>query len=686
MSTSTVSGVAYPKTSGSITVPVVGKIYGMVDHELNIYWPSLINGYKSYGFRPTTSITTKLIRNGLRINVASPASSPTIVDVSALATKEKVASIPMQIEIIQIPTGTIKVMPVGDSLTAGADVSNRMGTIATAAGFTITGIGTQGTPPNYEAYGGWSWSSFAGSGSPFWFSGALNFTSYFSSVGDTPDIVTWALGTNDVFDAISYKEMDSAIAAAKSQAIVSIGLAYTLINSLKLSHPSIYNIIYLPTVGTYGPSGFGDHYEGDEQAQHIYHASMHAFRKAFYDEFSGKESDGIYVAELGMLVDPEFGASLSNVTVSSYNAATTNEPTDGLHFGTPGKVEMSAAMLPAICAVRAAQQYAGVNRIATFSTASPYFRAWEYDANVLTEKDITTWEPSVAPGTYNSSVNGGFASPANTSVSCGQFLSGAWVVDPSGDRPARTLTPLSTEVHPSGLFVVDGITGSPYIRINKRSSIGGAWSTVDTTGFPMPTARVYSLKFNNDGTKLAMGKHVTGNDIVCDFNSSTGALSNMIILPNQLPGAIIGTAWNSDGTALCLVSGNTPYFIVYSVSGDIYTKISNPAIIPLNDCRGPAFSPDGTKLAIAVQNTESLIWYDYNGSTLVKRTNPVVMPSGSASFTCWIGDDHLAVGHAGTTGIPYLTTYTVSGGLLVADSAPVALTALNGTITTVVKY
>ncbi len=202
----------------------------------------------------------------------------------------------------------------------------------------------------------------------------------------------------------------------------------------------------------------------------------------------------------------------------------------------------------------------------------------------------------------------------------------------------------------------------------------------------LPTDRVYALAWNSDGTKLAVGNYASSLFAIYDFDISTGALSNRIV-PGTVPGGTIThMSWRHDDSAIACGVLSTPYIVLYTASGDTYTKISNPESLPTAAVRATSWNSDGTILLAGALQTGGLLWYDFNGTTLVARTAPAVPPTGNVYGACWIDDAHVAAGHTGTTGVAYLATYTVTGGLLVLDAAPVPLDAFTDRVTTVIKH
>ena len=56
-------------------------------------------------------------------------------------------------------------------------------------------------------------------------------------------------------------------------------------------------------------------------------------------------------------------------------------------------------------------------------------------------------------------------------------------------------------------------------------------------------------------------------------------------------------------THLAAGQNNTPFFTIYSRSGDTFTKLTDPATLPPANVRGATFSNNGDYLAVAHNTT-----------------------------------------------------------------------------------
>ena len=85
-----------------------------------------------------------------------------------------------------------------------------------------------------------------------------------------------------------------------------------------------------------------------------------------------------------------------------------------------------------------------------------------------------------------------------------------------------------------------------------------------------------------------------------------------------------------DTSTYLAVGGNptadTP-LMIYKRSGDTFTKLDGPAIMPTNLSRDIDFSHNGTYLAVAHANSPYITIYKRSGDTFTKLNNPASLPS-----------------------------------------------------------
>lgn len=175
-----------------------------------------------------------------------------------------------------------------------------------------------------------------------------------------------------------------------------------------------------------------------------------------------------------------------------------------------------------------------------------------------------------------------------------------------------------------------------------------------------------SSAFSFDGVYLAIGS--TGAPYISIFKKSDGLfskLSNPDVLPT---GAVNGCCFSPDGTYLAVACSASPYVIIYKRSGDAFTKLSNPSTLPAYFGQGCSFSPDGLFLAVAHNNSPYITIYSRSGDTFTKLSNPTTLPTNNGKCCDFSADGlYLAVGHFVS---PYITIYERSGSTFTAIDDP----------------
>ena len=162
--------------------------------------------------------------------------------------------------------GSKVILPIGNSIT-GIGWATMRPILSDSLNITLTSIGTQGSGLDLnEGMSGWSYANFYNYGSPFWFSGGVDFPQYLTdnSFAD-PDVVRMSCGiaecwySNDYNNAITY--------------------ATLLIDSVLTQLPSANILISLPTTESLTPAAVP---VGDE----IYILCMRNLHQAIFNKFA----------------------------------------------------------------------------------------------------------------------------------------------------------------------------------------------------------------------------------------------------------------------------------------------------------------------------------------------------------------------------------------------------------------
>jgi len=140
----------------------------------------------------------------------------------------------------------------------------------------------------------------------------------------------------------------------------------------------------------------------------------------------------------------------------------------------------------------------------------------------------------------------------------------------------------------------------------------------------------------------------------------------------------------ASSTYLAVGMEASPYIHIYKRSGDTFTKLTNPVVLPTSGFRDLDFSPDGTYLAGGCTNSPYIYIYKRSGDTFTKLSNPSTLPTGYVYGVSFSYDNtYLAVAHEDS---PYVTIYKRDGDTFTKLANPTTLPTGNGVIAKFSNY
>jgi lysophospholipase L1-like esterase len=320
------------------------KVYSVVGYETNIYTDNVIpNRNITYNWNIYETSKTLGVQQNERwtYNPVSAAGNSTVtVNIyrkdtdSVLAT----ASTVLVSKAVTVGNGiTRKALFIGDSTTAnGSYTANLLTTFSGTEPMRLTLIGTKGSAGNlYEAINGKTVDFFyTDPTSPFYFSGAFNFSTYMStnsfSLGSS-DYVFINLGINDVYAGTDDATASTISAAARTQIEGMITSIHTYNSNIRIG----ITTAILPTMDQ---DGFAQSsFNGDPEWLHK--RKMMKWNRGIVDQFSSRESvDNVYVVPLHINLNTafnmEFAATTTPVNVGSSTSVLRQD--DGVHPGNDG--------------------------------------------------------------------------------------------------------------------------------------------------------------------------------------------------------------------------------------------------------------------------------------------------------------------------------------------------------------
>lgn len=145
-------------------------------------------------------------------------------------------------------------------------------------------------------------------------------------------------------------------------------------------------------------------------------------------------------------------------------------------------------------------------------------------------------------------------------------------------------------------------------NIYKKSS--------DTFTSVQEFSNAYSSAFSADGIYFAIGMTTTGLQIYKRSGDVFTAIANPSVLP---PGNITHLEFSQDGMYLVVCSEATPYVTIYKRNGDVFSKLANPTKIPTAAGYGIAFSGNGTYLGVSYQASPWVTIYRTTSMDIVQK-------------------------------------------------------------------
>jgi hypothetical protein len=324
-----IQSVSYTNpTFGLINLPL--KIYSVVGHEINIYFENIVEDSFKYQFDVVCASGSQYADRW----TFTPGTAGTIaLTINAYQNSQAVGSASTSVVVTATSVGNgvnRKCLFIGDSTTAAGTYTGEILNLFSSDVMAVTLLGTQGTNPNkYEGYGGWTVNSYITSSSPFWYSGALNFSNYMSAHSYTGvDRVAINLGINDVFAFTDDATLNTTLTTLITQ-------YNTLINNIKAYNSSIKIGIAITIPPSCGQDAFAQSY-GCGQTRWRYKRNIALLHKSLIANFGGQEVSNIYLVPIHTNLDSKNNMQTTNINTNSRNTTQIAVQSNGLHPATSG--------------------------------------------------------------------------------------------------------------------------------------------------------------------------------------------------------------------------------------------------------------------------------------------------------------------------------------------------------------
>lgn len=337
------------------------KVFAVVGRQTNIYFDSLITGRASdyqwmVDVTGGTATDYEQLEECFRVVPTGAGTATVTIQAINPRTGKVMAEGTTTLEMAAAAAGagsTWVQLNIGDSTTVGYVDSGNTATAAITTellalsaaegggGLVLSLIGTKGPGAGnvHEGVTGQTVAYFYGSSSPFYYSGAFDFSAYmadhsFASV----DEVRFLLGINDMTVATS-----DADAAARS--FIAATQYEVMITSIHAFNAATRVVIEAPTPPSASQDAFGNAYDaGLARAQHK--RNMLVWARVMRDRFAGREADEIYFEMPGLNLD-----TVNNMSRGPQTLANSRIPL-------AGTVATYAAMIADLSPVDGALYYA----------------------------------------------------------------------------------------------------------------------------------------------------------------------------------------------------------------------------------------------------------------------------------------------------------------------------------------
>lgn len=225
-----------------------------------------------------------------------------------------------------------------------------------------------------------------------------------------------------------------------------------------------------------------------------------------------------------------------------------------------------------------------------------------------------------------------------------------------------------------GVYVAIAHANAPFLTIYKRS--GDTLAKLPDVADPPPSGTfndAEGVAFSPDGIYLAVA---TPNSPFLALYKRDGDTFTRLPNPSVLPpGQASSTSFSNDGAYLVVThfpepSGSAANFFIYKRAGDVFTKLSDPAVLPTGSgANFSVFSRDNTYLAVSFFPpipivVPGLFVYKRAGDVFTKLADPVGVLNNAYSHMAFSQDGNLLVA---CTSFPSHTVFERGGDVFTAQ-------------------
>jgi len=334
----------------NVPINLPDKIFALAGYELNIYFENIAEDWTKYIWEVDCAKGMQLER-GYRITPSNNDAGTYPITITIRSGKSaKTVSSSLIVSASSTGNGLTKsVIILGDSTTYNGIVIEKLHDNFDDDVMSIITLGTMGVSPNnHEGRSGWTLNDYFTKASitypsgdprgtiynPFYNPSTQTFDAsyYFTNTGIVfPNWFIINMGINDMFGFDTDVSLDSQIGTC-------IGYLNSMIESIHDASESIKICICVTIPPNHSQDAFGKAY-GCSQTRDRYKRNNMMWCNAVIDEFSGKESNGIFIVPIHTNLDTVYNMGLETIPVNARNTDITYESpigNGGVHPVTSG--------------------------------------------------------------------------------------------------------------------------------------------------------------------------------------------------------------------------------------------------------------------------------------------------------------------------------------------------------------
>jgi 6-phosphogluconolactonase (cycloisomerase 2 family) len=184
-----------------------------------------------------------------------------------------------------------------------------------------------------------------------------------------------------------------------------------------------------------------------------------------------------------------------------------------------------------------------------------------------------------------------------------------------------------------------------------------------------PAGSVNDIQASLDGKIVAVAHNTS--PFMSVYSSSGGVLEKLTDPATTPTGNGQSISIHPSGKFVAVAHTTSPFVSIYSLYGRTLTKITNPVTLPTGTGSAVSFSNSGGFLAVGHATSRFITVYQKSGSTFTKIADPGTLPSSTVNSLAWTYDDQYLVVQTSTS--PYVIVYQRSGTTLTKLTDPVVL-------------